>query len=157
MSAKHTDILTAAVARLQGLSLTGIASGNIRKALLAVVDKLIKAESLRLPAIIVSPTLSETINKRFTGDNVADVYGWPYVIAIVTNADSPDLIDNLDKYLTWRETIMTAFHNKHLLTPAEGDLLTEVNPSNIIEQNAWVDSNLFVSGFTFRTYTREVR
>lgn len=157
MSAKHTDVMNAAVTRLQGLSLTGIASGNIRVALLAVADKLIKKESLRLPAIIVSPTLSETINKRFTGDNVADVYGWPYTVAIVTNADSPELVDNLDKYLTWRETIMGAFHNKHLLTPAEGDILTEIQPSNIIEQNAWVESNLFVSGFTFRTYTREVR
>lgn len=157
MSAKHTDVMTAAVTRLQGLSLTGIASGNIRVALLAVVDKLIKKEALRLPAIIVSPTLSETINKRFTGDNVADFYGWPYTVAIVTNADSPELIDNLDKYLTWRFTIMQAFHNKHLLTPDQGDLLTEIQPSNIIEQNAWVDSNLFVSGFTFRTYTREVR
>jgi hypothetical protein len=155
MSSKHTTILTAIQTAIRALDLTDISDANVVIAMLPTADKLIKAQLITLPAIIISPMGIEEINGQFKGNNVADDYGWPTTIAIVEKADSQDLIDDLDKYLTWRETLFETFHNQHL-SGIVGDIVTQARPGSIMELNAWVENHLFVSGITLRTYTREV-
>lgn len=155
MSSRHKTILDAVATKIQSLNLSGISSSNVRVSLLAVADRLIKAGTITLPAIIVSPTLAETINQGLTGDNKSDVYGYPCTIAIVENATASSLTTDLDKYMTWRETLIKAFHYQRLSGDSQV-LRCDVTPTNIVELNAWVENSLFVSGFNVRFLSKEL-
>lgn len=157
MSSKHAQVLAAIKAKILTLGLSGISDANVQVRRISAVDRLVKQGRITLPCIVVAPSGVENINARYRGSNKQDVYGWPSVIAIVDNADSSQLIDEIDEddvYCNWRESLMKAFHQQHL-TGVDGDMVSEVTPAPIQELTAWTAESLFVSGMNVRTYTYE--
>lgn len=163
-TARHYTAMSKIKTVIDGLcndntTLPGIVADNVRIMLLPLVDRAIKQGSLKLPAIVLSPSVSETINSNgfgMTGDNVADAYGYPTTVAVIDVADSPSLFNDLNTYLLWRENLIQAFHRKAV----SGDNAmcgTLVEPMDVVSLNAWVGSGLFASGFIVRTISRELR
>lgn len=148
----------AIVALCDAGSLPGISSANVKAMLLPLVDRAVKQRSLSLPAIIVSPSVSETINANafgMTGDNVADYYGYPVTVAVVDSSDATSLFSDLKLYLKWREVLIKKFH-RQTVTGDDAIAGTLVEPMDVVSLNAWVGSGLFASGFIVRTISREV-
>lgn len=139
-------------------SLSGISSSNVVTMLIPLVDRAIKQRSLALPAIVISPSVAETINSNgygMTGTNAADDYGYPVTVAVIDSAEAPALFNELKAYLGWRETLEKAFHRQ----PVANDnsfVGTLVEPMDVVSLNAWVGSGLFASGFIVRSISREV-
>lgn len=147
----HYSILTAVRDTVRGLDLVGITDANCAVTLLPLVDRLIKANSLKLPAVVISPVGSELMtNATNDGDDV----GYPVTVAIVQSAEAADLQTNLQKYLYWREAIRAAFSGKRL--EGVGTVWTlRVEPAPVVSLDAWINSNLFVSGLIVRAISRE--
>lgn len=154
---KHGQVLEAVRDRIATLGLQGILPVNIKMMLLPLVDRALKEGEVMLPAVIVSPTIAETINTGgFTGTNLDDDYGYPVTVAIVEDAKATSLYDGLDKYLYVREQLIKGLHNLRL-SDVSSVAKCDVQPASVVELNAWVEKSLFVSGFVVRAISRERR
>lgn len=143
-----TQCLSAVQAGVQNLNLTNIPNSQI------MVAKTPHDSHLSYPAIIITPYFNENIDGK-AGTNLRDEIEYPVLVSILA-ADNRDQQANLSQYLLWRETIRKAFHNKRL-TGVEQVLTAYVDPQEIVDQRAWFENNLYLSGLLIRFTSQEFR
>lgn len=144
--------LTGVRSRIQGLSLSGIASTSV---LIREVpsDRYFKSGDIALPGVVIAPVLGEQMNPLL-GTNIRDDVGYPIGVFIVA-ASNQNLTPAAGNY-KWREQIARAFRNQRL--PGVSEVWNcQVEPSAITDPGAWERANLFVSAMTLRFFSREVR
>lgn len=151
----HYQCLLAAQARIQGLSLSGIASASIRvqKVPVASADLWGATKTYAFPGIILSPLGTERMNPM-AGTNVRDDVGYPVVVSIF-DADNQSVTANHNKYLLWRQKIARAFRNQRL--PGVSEIIyATVETGPILDPAQWMQ-NRFHSAMTLRFTSREIR
>ena len=152
------DILVAVKADLSALSLKGMPPANIiiHK---AITTKLRDLPAVRFPCIVIAPWGRETMPPA-AGTNVRDDITYPVAIAMMaseaTDNEQPGQrqTQNLNQYLTWRETIISSFHNQRLTTLCQQGF---VQPLDIVDNTSWHQKNLWVSGLILNCTSRKTR
>lgn len=138
--------LDAVVAKIQGLSLTGVSSGQIQR------RKVPWARGFTPPFIAVCP-LPETMSPN-AGTNLRDDVG--YAIAVTyAQAENQNLVSNLDRALKWRERMTSAFHNQRL-TGVDEIWRCTVEPSAVLLPDG-VEKQYDAGGFIIRCMSRQFR
>ena len=113
------QILDAVVAKLKGLSLSGIADASI------VLRKRPWDRNITKPAVIVSPAVEG--RDRFAGSNELDETGYGVLVTVWQDGNQ-DLTANLTRHLAWRQDITRAFHNQVSLTTVDEVVSCAVEP-----------------------------
>lgn len=143
--AVHWQVLEAAQERVRALRLAEIPDAQV------YVKRLPTDRGCTLPAVVLSPVLIET---EAPGTNIRDDVGYPVQVTIVTVGNQDLDVD--ERELLWRERIAQAFRGQRLPTVAEV-YICRWEPGSIIDPNLFHDENLFVSAFTLRFMSREIR
>lgn len=106
-------ILSKVLSQVIGLGLMGIDTANISIQKTPFTrDWTNPGSGKTYPGIIICPWGSETMNPT-QGVNRRDDVEYPVLISIFTN-DNEDLVNNIDRYLLWREKIARHFRNQKL-------------------------------------------
>lgn len=151
MADVYYPILTAVQTVIQGLNLTGIADDDVR---VQWVPTTKIPEDITLPAVLISPTKSETINAN-VGVVGKDDIGYPVGIYLL-DKQNRDVTANLERNLGWRSAVIKAFHEKRL-SGVSSILYTRVEPDTIVDIPAFFAQNLWKSSLVLRFYSREAR
>ena len=148
----HTRCLDAVQARIRLLGLEGMASDHV------VIEKLPAArnlaESLGLPAIVISP--QRAAMPAADGTNGLDDVHYDILVGIFdVDNQEPTLEANLDRYLLWRQQIARAFRNQRL--PSVPEVInSEVEPTDGLPFEAW-QRQLMACALKLRFTCREPR
>lgn len=167
LTADHSDLITAAAARIQSLGLT-LADGVTPLASAQVVTAKLPTDRIfpttagpdgqpkaTLPGIIVSlPQDSETIED---GNFEEDYIGYPILVTHVFAANQGMTLDPTP--LAWRKAIRRAFHEKQLPFGSSGAIAFEckVFPQLIINVSLFREQNLDIGGLLVRAWPTEER
>lgn len=139
--------LTAVKARIQGLSLDGIANASVK------IHKVPDDSKVTRPAVVIGPAGAET-NSLPAGSNRRDDVGYPVFVGIVA-ADNQDQEANRARNFLWRERIRRAFHAQRL--PGVPLVFTCGVETRDIVAPDWFASMRFVSAVVVRCFAREPR
>lgn len=154
--AVHYQCLVATQARIQGLSLSGIANGSILVQKVPVAPSDLwgaSPKTYQFPGILITPLGSERMAAD-EGTNVRDDVGYPVVVSIL-DADNRHATANHARNLLWRQKIARAFRNQRL--PGVSEIIRAViEPGPVIDIAKWGE-NYFHSALTIRFTSREVR
>ncbi len=148
-------ILTAAQARIQTLSLSGVPSGNVlvRKVL---TDRDVGAgKTYQFPVIQLAPGPRESMNPTL-GTTERDDVSYPVLVAMIDPDPQHNHTTNRARNLLWREKIAKAFRNQKLAGLTE-IYTCAVEPSSIIHPANWLESALYTSFLVIRFTSRETR
>jgi hypothetical protein len=137
---------------IQGLSLSGISSGNVLL-LKSLNDRALQSLASTLPAIVIAPLQEEM--PRDAGLNDRDDITYNIAVAIVA-ADNQNQAVNYALELNWRENCRRAFHAKALGPLTTESVVCWVRPQAVIHPDAWY-ANLFLSMLVVQAICREVR
>jgi hypothetical protein len=151
MATVYGDILRQVVADIKSLSLTGISNSNVYTQKVAT-DR--KKDVAALPAVIVAPFGSK-VSPSTGGTNTKDEIEYPVLVATLAAADE-DQSTNLDRELTWHESILSKFIHQRL-TGVTSVLTCRVDPKDVFDPNAFFGKNLDVGGLILRFISRETR
>ena len=113
------QILDAVVAKLKGLSLSGIADASI------VLRKRPWDRNITKPAVIVSPAIEN--RDKFAGTNETDETGYGVLVTVWQDGNQ-DLTANLTRHLQWRQDITRAFQNQVAITTVSEVIGCSVEP-----------------------------
>jgi hypothetical protein len=102
VAAYHDTILSSIVTVIQGLTLTGIASANIKRRMLPKASETLD----KLPAVLVAPASGKGRRRPHTWGAVNRVY--PIEVAIVTPVNR-DFATKIADVTQWLQTIEAAF------------------------------------------------
>ena len=150
----HSRCLTAAQARIQSLSLSGLDSDNVVIRKVPVDRNLAGSGGVGLPAIVLSPRRAEM--PPDAGTNGLDDVRYDVLVAIFDRDNQePTLELNLDRHLLWREQIARAFRNQRLIGVSQ-IINAEVEPAEGLLEDAW-KHELMVSALLVRFTSREPR
>jgi hypothetical protein len=148
--ALHYRCLLAVQARIRGLSLTGIASANVR--VLKLPRYLRDKDSL--PGVAVCPVGKDP---NLGGTNERDDIGYPVLVTTVSAGDQ-DLETNLPRNLLWRQKIQRALRNQHLAgVPSSEIWIVKPEPLEILDPTLFFEKDLEYSAMLFRCISRETR
>jgi len=146
--------LTATRSTIRLLGLSGLANDSvvIRK---LPLERIVRgSEAIAMPAVLLTPR-PEIINP-YAGTNVKDDIGYGVLVSILAEDNQePTLAANLEKYLSWRRSIISAFRNQRL-AGVPSVYTCHVEPGEVISPPAWL-ANLYVSGLVLRFIAREAR
>lgn len=146
--------LRAVQARLQLLTLEGIASSSIVVQKIPLDRSLGTAAGHQLPALLVSPE-QESMDPK-AGVNQRDDVGYGVRVTIVDRDNQERTREaNLGHYLLWRQQIARAFRQQRLSGVAE-IYTCIVEPDQVVGSEAWA-KNLFASSLVLRFLSREGR
>ena len=137
------------------VTLTGIEREHI---LIQPVPTDAETAPKNLPFIAVSSFLAESFPNP--GTNVSDDYGYPISVFIIdTKTTVSESFNALDRRFVWRETILDHFIHSKVTIAATGTVQYDItiDPSPIVDWQAWFKTNLFISVMTFRAVTRVMR
>lgn len=147
----YNDILTQVSTDVKALALTGITNTNVL-ILKVATDR--KQNVPALPAIVISPFGAKS-SPSTAGTNARDDIEYPVLIATLAASNESQTSD-LDRELTWHESIMSAFINQPLNGVASV-FTCRVNPQDVFNPAAFFDKQLDVGGTVFRFVSREAR
>lgn len=139
--------LEAIQARIQGMSLSGIANSSV------VIQKVPSDRNVTRPAIVIGPVGGETVALT-SGSNRRDDVGYPVFVGIIA-ADNQDQDTNRGRNLLWREKIRRAFHAQRL-PGVSLNYTCGVETRDIVAPD-WFASMRFVSAMVIRCLAREPR
>ncbi|MGC1272583.1 MAG: hypothetical protein WBC44_02660 [Planctomycetaceae bacterium] len=106
-----------------------------------------------LPAIVLAPLGAETINHA---TNLSDDITYPIAVVILDSAENKPLdATAADLRLTWRESILRAFHNKRM-SAVTGITTQAVQPLEAVSAAGWAQG-YFVSALVIRVTVRKAR
>lgn len=142
----HWECLEALQARIVSLALPNISGASI------VLRKFPIVKGVTLPAIVICPWGAETSNKA-EGTNIRDDYYFPCLVAIAA-ADNRDVSANMQTYLGWRFSILSAIQNQRL--PGATGAIGSVDPQAIANLDAWQE-NVWASSLLPRFHRRLAR
>lgn len=146
----HQQCLDAIRARIQLLSLSGIANSSV------VVRKFAIDQNLpSLPCCLIAQH-GKAISPR-DGTNAKDDYQDLAIVGFIA-ADNQSLTagDSGATYLKWEQDFARAFNNQRL-PGVSGVYSVRVQPTNPPNPDVWKQSNLYVSAFLLRCLSREPR
>lgn len=147
----HYRCLVAIQAAVRALALTGVPSANVViRWLPRFQEQLGHVAADPTPLIVIAPLGIETLTPA---TNDGEDIGYPCLVAIYDG--DPDLTNNLDRDLQWREQIIAALRESNLPTVAEV-IRCRVEPDTIIDLTAWAN-NYWFSAFTVRCVARQPR
>ncbi len=155
MSSIYYQCLTTALAEIQGLALTGIASSSI--VILEVptnsrADIPTTGGEVIYPYVVIAPIGSVTVGGE---DNARDDYIYPVVVGMIDNRDTV-LLGDLDRNLLWAEKITDHFMENRF-AGVTGMTSCKVQPLSTIAPDQWRDNSLFVSGLILNFEVTKVR
>lgn len=142
--------LDAVLARLQGMTFSGINSSNFFLRKLPWNRKVSASEGK--PATFITP-VPEKQSAREGTNNCDDIgYGVAIVVVSVSNED---LVNNLGRNTLWRQQINKAFRNQRL-PGVVGNYRCEVEPGSVFNPS-FFGANYDVFSLTIRCWCRETR
>ena len=144
-------LLAAVLARVQGLSLAGVANDSIISRDVPI-DRGITPQGIALPAVVISPVKNE-IADPLQGTNQRDDVVYPVGITLFASGNANTRVST--DMLLWRQKIMKAFHNYRIAGVAEA-ISGFVEPGPHMDLSAWV-ANLKVSSLIYRCTCRQTR
>lgn len=139
--------LVAVQARIQGLSLDGIASTSVK------VQKVAEDRNVTLPAVLVAPLGGETVGPNL-GSNRRDDVGYPVFVGIVA-AENWNQTANRARNLLWRQRIRRAFSEQRL-PGVDVVFACHVETRDIVAPD-WFAAMRLVSALVIRCMAREPR
>lgn len=153
-NAKHYDILVGVQARIQSLSLSGVASASVLVYKIEAPRILELPGAAALPAVLITPAI-ERSNPR-EGVTTADtvVYG-VRVMLLEKDNQEPTMTANLNRHLLWKEKIRRAFQNQ-ALTGVAPVYTCAVEPSECVIPGAYIQGYM-ASTLLLRFSVRESR
>lgn len=154
----HMKCLEAIATRLQGLSLSGIASASIVAQWNPLAHRFQNTNGetpeLALPGIVIWPSGSEIIPPE-AGTNYRDSIGYPCAVTIIATQDMSALASDMDARLVWRSRCIGAFRAQRLPNVPEV-VQAFVEPQTIVDAAAWLQG-FWSSSFLVRCNAREAR
>jgi hypothetical protein len=156
--AKHKQVLDAVRDVIAALAtagdLDGFSTENIKVVWFPAAEHLKTASVIASwPTILISPYGAEDVTAG--GTNIQDDYGYQCVITIVSQTDQA-LAGHIDKYLTWRERIIKAFHNKRL-SAVSSIYRVVARPGNIADFATFQAAGIWASYITVVCTDRSLR
>lgn len=145
----HYDCLTVVQSTIEGLSLTSLnATDGVRVGMLPRVSDKID----RLPCVLV--TLADAEQQLGTLNSLDDI-GYPIGVWIIA-ASNDDWLSNLERYLTWRQSIFRRFRNQVVSGLPASIVNTLTEPAPIVDE-ATLNKGYYYSGVVFTFVSREAR
>ena len=144
----HERILDAVQARIQGLALSGVPSGQV------YVRKVPWTKETTFPCVQVAPIGVERIQPN-QGTNVRDDIGYP-VLVVLADTDDQKQQTNRARNLLWRHRVIKAFRSQRLTGVSEVHNCT-VEPQAILPPSEWRNDSRWIGALVLRFVTREAR
>lgn len=143
---------------IQDINLTALDDANVVILPIPMDDEYKLVPSL--PACVICPFGTEQITNL---TNKSDKISFPILVAIMVKAatieDAVDPVDEMDKYLVWREEIIDILiHDRSTTNLTAADVMDktlELNP--IVNLQAYLTQSLFVSSMVVRCATDKAR
>ena len=154
VQALYERILVAVQARIQTLSLTGIASGSILLRKVPWDRDIGTAKTYAYPVVQVSPHGQETMVPT-AGTNQKDDVGYAVLVSMM-DIDNQRQTYQREQRLRWREAIARTF--RHARLPGISEVFDcVVEPNVVVHAPNWLDQNLWTSFLVLRFVARESR
>lgn len=138
--------LDGVLARLQGMTFTGITSSNIE------IRKLPWNRNNTKPGMFIVPVPER--QDPTAGDNLRELIGYGIAVAVARTSNGA-LTDNLSAELLWRQQINKAFRNQKLDDVVE-NCKCDVEPGSVINASMF-DKGYDVFSLTIRCWCHETR
>jgi hypothetical protein len=142
------SILTTVQSEIQGLSLDGIASGNV---IVGKVARDHRRDLKDLPGVVIACFSRKRLLPG--GTNASNDIEYP-ILVVTLQKTTQDQLENRDRSLDWHERILTKFHDKRL--GAVTGLPTVVDPSFRFEPQGF-RNNLDVGVLILRVRHRQTK
>jgi hypothetical protein len=143
---------------IQDINLTGLVDANVIILPIPMDDEYKLVPSL--PAVIVCPFGTEQIGNL---TNLSDKLSYPILVAIMVKSatieDAVDPVDEMDKYLVWREEIIDIFiHDRSTTNLTAADVIDKtLELSPIVNLQSYLTQSLFISSMIVRCHTDKTR
>ena len=154
-AAIHERIMQAIQARIQGLTLTDVTSGNVIIRKVTTEQDVGTGKTYTYPCIQISPDGQERINAN-QGTNERDDITYPTMVAVMELDNLQNQSTNRARNLLWRERIVRAFRNQRLSGIPEVYTIT-ITAQPIIQTGNWLEHKIYTSFFTINATARQVR